>query len=181
MSLEFYFLRSSEQKIVTDMLYYSQHLHTTNKTLQDIPELTIYHEFYGLTPKDFGIYILKDAKIAGAIWSRRLSDYHNSHAFVKNDTPVLNLAVKPEFQHQEIATALVEKYLQEAASMYEMLSISVIKEQIPFFQKFAFEIVEGSEHKSYVGDIDCVIMIKKLQKQSTQEHFTDFSDCKWLD
>ena len=37
-----YFLRSSEQKIVTDMLHYAMRLDEANKTLIDIPKLSIY-------------------------------------------------------------------------------------------------------------------------------------------
>ena len=181
MSLEFYFLRSSEQKIVTDMLYFSQHLAECDTSVEDEEALKIYHEFYGLTPKDFGIYALKDGTIVGAVWSRRLSDYHNSNGFVKNDTPVLNIAIKPAFRGQGIAKALMEQYLQEAAAMYEMITLSTPKESVGFFEKFGFKVLEGSEHKSYVADKESVIMVKTLEKQETKEHFTDFSSCKWMD
>jgi ribosomal protein S18 acetylase RimI-like enzyme len=181
MSLEFYFLRSSEQKIVTDMLYFSQHLDESNTNVNDEEALKIYHEYYGLTPKDFGIYALKNGEITGAIWSRRLSEYHNSNGFVKNDTPVLNIAIKPAFRGQGIAKALMEQYLQEAAAMYEMITLSTPKESVSFFEKFGFEILEGSEHKSYVADKESVIMLKTLEKKEMKEHITDFSSCKWMD
>ncbi len=181
MSLEFYFLRSSEQKIVIDMLYFSQHLDEGNTSVANEEALKIYHEFYGLTPKDFGIYALKEGTIVGAVWSRRLSDYHNSKGFVKNDTPVLNIAIKPAFRGQGIAKALMEQYLQEAAAMYEMITLSTPKESVGFFEKFGFEVLEGSEHKSYVADKESLIMTKTLEKKETKEHFTDFSSCKWMD
>jgi len=181
MSLELYFLRSSEQKIVNDMLCYAHGIDKTLTPLKEFEALKIYHEFYGLTPKDLGIYALKENKIAGAIWSRRLSDYHNSNAFVKNDTPVLHLAIKEEFQNQGIATALLGQYLQEAATLYELVSMSVVKEKVAFFEKFGFEKLDGSSHKSYVTQEESFIMVKKLQKQEKQEGFTDFSTCKWMD
>ena len=181
MSLELYFLRSSEQKIVTDMLYFSQNLQESDKSVKELEALKIYHEFYGLTPKDFGIYVLKDGEIAGAVWSRRLSDYHNSKGFVKNDTPVLNIAIKAAFRGQGVAKALMNQYLQEAAAMYEMITLSTPKESIGFFEKFDFEVVEDSEHLSYVGDKESVIMVKTLEKKEAQEHFTDYSSCKWMD
>ncbi|WP_457745121.1 GNAT family N-acetyltransferase [Sulfurimonas sp.] len=181
MSLELYFLRSSEQKIVTDMLYYSQQLNETNNTLEKFKELKIYSDFYGLTPKDLGLYALKENVIAGAVWSRRLSDYHNSNAFVLNDTPILNIAVKPEFRNQGIATALITQFLQEASTLYELISISAIKQNISFMEKFGFEVVKNSEHKSYVTQEDSLIMTKKLQKIEKQERYDDYSNCKWLD
>ena len=181
MSLELYFLRSSEQKIVTDMLYYAQHLDETDKNLEDIQALKIYYDFYGLTAKDLGVYALKDGAIAGAIWSRRLSEYHNSKAYILDDTPVLNLAIKPAFRGEGIATALINQYLSEASKLYKLLSISVPKENISFLEKFGFEVVNGSEHISYAGDKESLIMRKELQKQEEKESFTDFSSCKWLD
>jgi ribosomal protein S18 acetylase RimI-like enzyme len=181
MSLELYYLRSSEQKIVTDMLYYSQHLDKTDKTVSDFEELKIYHEFYGLTPKDLGFYALKNHLIAGAVWSRRLSDYHNSNAFVFNDTPVLNIAVKPEFRNQGVGTAILTQFLQEAATLYEILTISVLQKNISFLEKFGFEVVANSAHKSYATQEDSLIMRKKLQKKEKQASYDDYSTCKWLD
>ncbi|MEA1956365.1 MAG: hypothetical protein U9N02_07730 [Campylobacterota bacterium] len=60
MNKELYFLRSSEQKIVNDMVKYAHP--------KDIKDASIYTEFYGLTTKDLGLYALVDNKIAGAIW-----------------------------------------------------------------------------------------------------------------
>lgn len=62
-----YFLRSSEQKITTDMLTFAMRLDKLNKTLQDFPELNIYDRYYGLTTKDLGLYALNDNQIAGAV------------------------------------------------------------------------------------------------------------------
>ncbi len=181
MSLEFYFLRSSEQKIVVDMLRYSQGLEASDVKVEDVEALKKYYEFYGLTPKDFGIYALKDGVIAGAIWSRRLSEYHNSKGYLVDDTPVMQITVKPEFRSNGIGRALMEQYLSEAASLYELITISTPKSSVAFLEKFGFEVVAGSEHLSYVGEKPSLIMQRKLQKQESKEHFTDFSACKWMD
>jgi len=182
MSLELYFLRSSEQKVITDMLYFSQNLQESDKSVKELEILKIYHEFYGLTPKDFGIYALKNGEIAGAVWSRRLSDYHKSKGFVKNDTPILNIATKPAFRGQGVAKALMHQYLKEAAAMYEMITLSTPKESIGFFEKFGFKILNDSKHRSYVGDKESVLMVKDIEeKVSKQEYVTDFSSCKWMD
>jgi len=183
MNLELYFLRSSEQKIVSDMLYYAQRVDESDKSLQECSEIHIYDEFYGLTPKDLGVYAMVDAEVAGAIWSRRLSDYHNSKAFIDNNTPVLNIAVKPTFRSKGVATAMMEQFLQEAATLYDALSISVPKraEAISFFEKFGFEIVQNSQHKSYCDEKNSIVMIKKLQRKSKEYLGDEFTDCKWLD
>ena len=48
MNKELYFLRSSEQKIVNDMIKYAHP--------KDSENLSIYSDFYGLTAKDLGVY-----------------------------------------------------------------------------------------------------------------------------
>ena len=183
MNLELYFLRSSEQKIVNDMLYYAQRVDESDKTVSDFSHLSIYNEFYGLTPKDLGLYAMVDAEVAGAVWSRRLSDYHHSNAFVDNDTPVLNIAVKPKFRNQGVATAMMKQFLEEASTLYKSVSVSVVNQQrkIDFFKKFGFETLPNSSHFHYVSQEESLIMMKKLQKKEPQFKGDDFASCKWLD
>ena len=49
MNSTLYFLRSSEQKIATEMLYYATRLDETDKTLDDFPQLRMYDKYYGLS------------------------------------------------------------------------------------------------------------------------------------
>ncbi len=67
-----YFLRSSEQKITTDMLQYSMRLDELAYSTSDFPALDIYEKFYGLSTKDLGLYALVENKISGAVWIRLL-------------------------------------------------------------------------------------------------------------
>ena len=184
MNIEFYFLRSSEQKIVTDMLYYAQKLNTTTLRLEDIPHLEIYHTFYGLTPKDFGLYIMQESVVAGAIWSRRLSDYHNSNAFVDANTPVMQLAIKPEFRNKGLGKQMVQQFLQEASSLYDALSISVADtpEAKKYMEFFGFEVVPNTQHQNYTNTQEHIIMKITLEKKENKPYeMDDFSQCKWLD
>jgi ribosomal protein S18 acetylase RimI-like enzyme len=182
-SLELYFLRSSEQKIVNDMIYYAQRIDENKNKEFNFSHLNIYSDFYGLTPKDLGLYAMKDNKMCGAIWSRRLNLEHKSNGFISENTPVLNIAVKPEFRYQGIARAMMEQFLLEAGSLYETLSVSVLddKNKIDFFKKFGFEIVDGIKTKSYVDDLDSIVMIKKLQKQEIIRPTDGYDAKKWMD
>jgi len=173
MNLALYFLRSTEQKIVTDMLYYAQRIDTTDKKLQDFEQLKIYDEFYGFTKKDLGLYAMKNNVVCGAIWSRKLN----------NTTPVINIAVKPEFRNQNIATIMLEQFLKEASVLYPLLCINVLHDEksINFFKKFGFEIVENSMLKSLVDGKDMLVMKKVLQKQQPTYPTDEYANCKWLD
>ena len=184
MSLELYFLRSSENKIVSDMLLYSQRVDEVNKTVSDFStHLSIYEDFYGLTRKDLGLYAMKDSVVSGAIWTRRLNEDHNSNAFLDEDTPVLNIAVKPEFRNQGIARAMIEQFLQEAGALYSGLSISVVdtKENISFFEKFGFKTADVEGKKSYVDNAAAIIMVKKLEQKDVQRPSDGYDPRRWMD
>jgi ribosomal protein S18 acetylase RimI-like enzyme len=165
---QLYFLRSSEQKIVTDMLKYAY--------VEDTPNLNIYSDFYGLTAKDLGLYALVDNHIAGAIWSRRLNSEHNSTAFVDEKTPVLSMAVLPEFRAKGVGTFMMDQFLQEAGALYEQLSVGVLNNSktIKFYKKFGFEIVDNSEQK-------IITMIKKLEKKEVFRPTDGYDPTKWMD
>ena len=135
MSKELYFLRSSEQKIVNDMVKYAYP--------KDTEELSKYTEFYGLTSKDLGLYALVNNEIAGAIWSRELED---------NNIPIMSVAVVPKYKKQGIGTFMIEQFLQEAGALYEELNIDISHKPkaIKFYEKFGFSLFLNEENKLYL-------------------------------
>jgi ribosomal protein S18 acetylase RimI-like enzyme len=120
MSLELFFLRSSEQHIVNSMKKYAH----TPEVLQE----QNWSDFYGLTSKDLGLYALKDNKIQGAIWSREI-----------DGIATLSLAVLPEFRGMKVATQMMEQFLLEAATLYERVNTPLYPQSEKFFKKFGFE------------------------------------------
>ncbi len=89
------------------MLHYAMRLDDVNKSLSDIPKLAIYNEFYGFTSKDLGLYALVDNQIAGAVWIRRLNADHGSNGYIAEDTPILNIAVRPEFRGKGMGSQVI--------------------------------------------------------------------------
>ena len=158
MNKELYFLRSSEGKIVSDM---AKHAY------QNVDEdLSIYTKFYGLTTKDLGLYTLVDNKIAGAIWSRELNN--------NRETPVLSVAILPEFKGKGIGSFMMEQFLQEAGAVYEQISIDITHKPkaIKFYEKFGFEKTEDSDN---------LIMIKKLEKKEVFRPTDGYDPTRWMD
>lgn len=143
-----YFLRSSEQHILKQLLSVS-----LDKT-QDI-------EFFGLTSKDLGLYVLINNQLAGATWIRK-KDF--------NELPILNIAVKQEFQNQGIATLMLTQLFHEAASIFEKIEVLQNDEKniTNFLLKFDFLK-------------DTFSMIKTLEKKETKDLYDDYSDCKWME
>ncbi|MEA3229054.1 MAG: GNAT family N-acetyltransferase [Campylobacterota bacterium] len=183
MSIELYFLRSSEQKIVTDMVYYSQRVDETDKRVSDFENLNIYSDFYGLTAKDLGLYAMKEHQMCGAIWTRRLNIEHNSNGFLDEDTPVLNIAVKPEFRNSGIATTMIDQFLIEAGALYSAISVNVSNKQesITFFKKFGFEVVADEKRETYAQNEDALIMVKKLDKKEIVRPTDGYDPTRWMD
>ncbi len=122
MNKELYFLRSSEQKIVNDMI---KHAYP-----KDMDNLNIYTDFFGLTTKDLGLYALVENKIAGAIWSREI-----------DCVPALSVAIIPEFRGKNIGSFMMEQFLQEAATLFERIDIDISHKprSIKFYEKFGFK------------------------------------------
>jgi ribosomal protein S18 acetylase RimI-like enzyme len=120
MSLELYFLRSSEAKIVQDMVKYA---HKENHE--------IFTKHYGLNSKDLGLYALTNNTIAGAIWSREI-----------DGKTLLCLAVLPEKRLQGVAKAMMEQYLLEAAVLYDEVFALYHADTFGFYEKFGFKLEE---------------------------------------
>ncbi|MEN8302918.1 MAG: GNAT family N-acetyltransferase [Campylobacterota bacterium] len=155
MSRELYFLRSSEQKIVVDMFKYA---HPNGSE-----ELAKYTEFYGFTNKDLGLYALVDNEIAGAIWSRRLNP---------DEPPRLSVAILPKFKKQGVGIFMMEQFLQEAAALYEELSIDISAKPkaMKFYEKFGF-----------IKQNDSLLLTKKLQKREIVRPTDGYDPTHWMD
>lgn len=162
MSKELYFLRSSEEKIVLGMLKYAHPKETQN--------LNIYSDFYGLTPKDLGLYALVNNEIAGAIWSRQLQKKDCAEGFVDENTPVLSMAVIPKFRNVGIGSFMMAQFLQEAAALHSQISVSVDPQTRKFYEKFGFVASENNH-----------IFIKKLQIKAIQRPTDGYDPTRWMD
>ncbi len=178
-----YFLRSSEQKITTDMLHYAMHLDEIDKRVQDFPKLNIFDRYYGLSSKDLGLYALSEHTIAGAVWIRLLKAEDGANGFVDAMTPVLNIAVKPEFRTKGIGSAMLEQLLLEAGAVFEQISLSVVKNSkaVEFFKKFGFEKLMASDTKSPIDDSEVFTMIKKLVQKEVVRPTDGYDPQRWMD
>jgi ribosomal protein S18 acetylase RimI-like enzyme len=147
-----YFLRSSESKIVKDMTKYA-HKKSDN--------LNIYYDFYGLTAKDLGLYALVDGIIAGAIWSRKFD----------GETPILSLAVLPEFRAKGLATAMMEQFLVEAGAVSQEMQVQTYADEraVNFYEKFDFiKLSKG-------------VMSKTFERQEIVRPTDGYDPRRWMD
>jgi len=175
-----YFLRSSEQYIVNNMLQFAYRVDESSKTVDEIKELKIYTQHYGFTTKDLGLYALDKHTIAGGIWIRLLNKDSGANGFVDEDTPILSIGVKPEFRAKGIGSAMMEQLLLEAGVLYKQISVSVIEDSVSFFEKFGFKKVSDSTEISPIDAKLTVTMVKKLEDILVRP--TDgYDPNKWMD
>ncbi len=179
-----YFLRSSEQKITTDMLAFAMRLDELDKGLENFPELSIYSKFYGLSSKDLGLYALDEhSAIIGAVWIRQLRAEDGANGFIDANTPILTIAVKPEFRAKGVGSAMLEQLLLEAGAVFDAISLSVVKDSkaVRFYEKFGFEKVEASDATSPVDGSEVFSMIKKLVKKEVLRPSDGYDPRRWMD
>lgn len=178
-----YFLRSSEQNIVTDMLHFSARLDEAKESIENFAAFEIYSKDYGLTSKDLGLYTLVENKIAGAAWIREIKKEHNSNAYVDEKTPVLNVAVRPEFRGMGIGSAMLEQLFLEAGSLYKQISISVLNQErtLDYFKRLGFIVLENSNKKSPLDAAEVVTMIKTLSDKTIERPSDGYDPRRWMD
>jgi ribosomal protein S18 acetylase RimI-like enzyme len=179
-----YFLRSSEQKIVTDMLHYAMRLDTVNKMLSEIPKLAIYEEFYGFTSKDLGLYALIDNRLVGAVWIRRLNADHGSNGYIDDNTPILSIAVIPEFRGVGIGSIMMDQLFIEAGALYDYISVGVLSDSpvLHFYERHGFTFYDnGFEEKSFVDGSNLITLRKKLNKAEIKRPTDGYDPRRWMD
>ena len=148
-----YFLRSSEAKIVTDMLQYAH---------PELDDAKVYSEFYGLTNKDLGLYALVEHKIAGAIWSR-----------IIDNVPLISLGILPEFEDTDLNDAMMQQFLVEAAALYETMLIHTYTDskRIEFLKKHDFQHCNDAKEMMQIS----------LEKKEIIRPTDGYDARKWMD
>lgn len=158
MEQELYFLRSSEQYLAKELLYYALHLDESNATVEEYPSLEQYQREYGSYSGDIGVYMIVDKKVAGGAWVRMLA---NGFGHIDHDTPELLIGVKPEYRNKGIGTAIMQQLFIEVSKIFSQMSLSVREGDpaIGLFERLGFTKVEGSEHENSKGSLS-VKMLK---------------------
>jgi len=178
-----YFLRSSEQKITTDILHFAYRLDDADKKLENVPELNIYSDNYGLTNRDIGLYALVDHKIAGALWLRLLTKDDNPNAYVNDTTAILTIGVKPEFRGEGIGAEMLKQLFLEAGTLFEQISISLLNHEktVNYFKRFGFKEVKNSKGRSPVDGAEVLTMVKRLSNEEVIRPSDGYNPQKWMD
>lgn len=165
------------------MLHYAMRLDESDKTLSDIPSLAVYEQFYGFTTKDLGLYALVEHQIAGAVWIRRLNADHGANGYIDDTTPIMTIAVLPEFRGSGIGSAMMEQLFSEAGALHEQISVSVVRDSraVDFYLRHGFETFEAHGGESPVDGAAVITMVKKLARKPIIRPTDGYDPRRWLD
>ena len=150
MEQELYFLRSSEQYLAKELLFYAAGLNETDDSLDNHPYLEQYERNFGSYSGDIGVYMIVDKKVAGGAWVRVLA---NGLGHIDHDTPELAFAVKPEYRNQGIGTSIMNQLFIEVSKVFAQMSLSVRDDNpvISLYERLGFIKVDGSDHVDIAG------------------------------
>jgi len=170
MSPALYFLRSSEQRIATNILKVAARLEEDGLTLEEVPHLRIYDEAYGRSESDIGLYAMIGPDVAGGAWVRLFSEEKPGYGFVDANTPELVLGVKAPFRNQGIATMLMQQLFIEVARSYAQMSLCVCTTNpvIALYERLGFTKVKGSQSYNKKNNTTVITMLKVFEKTTPE-------------
>ncbi len=174
MQIELYFLRSSEQNIAKDILYYAARLDESKQSLEEYPKLAQYTRNYGHYNGDIGVYAIVDNVVAGAAWVRVLAD---GFGHVDLNTPELVFGVKPDLRNKKIGSQVLEQLFSEVSKVFSQMSLSVREDNpvVKMYERYGFVKVEGSEHKNPAGTYSFTMLkvfgdeVSKVEEEKSLE------------
>ncbi|MDQ1298335.1 MAG: hypothetical protein QG558_874 [Campylobacterota bacterium] len=169
MNTTLFFLRSSEQKIAFNVLPYV--------FAYEIPLVNPYTYDYGFKNTDVGIYTLTNNEISGAAWIRLYKETDKISGYVDDVTPLLIIGVLPDVRNMGIGSLIMEQLLQEAAVLYEQISVSIVlnSREVKFYERLGFVPLIDS------GQKDVFTMIKKLEKKAIIRPTDGYDPHRWMD
>lgn len=171
MNTTLFFLRSSEQKIAYNLLPFALGLDV------NLPILNVYTNDYGFKSSDVGIYSQTNNAVSAVAWIRLYKEADIVCGYVDDITPVLIVGVIPDVRGMGIGSLVMEQLLQEAAAVYNQISVSVASKSraINFYERLGFVPLVGSEK------IDIFTMVKKLEKKAITRPTDGYDPRRWMD
>ena len=123
-----------------------------------------------------------DNTLVGTAWIRRLNSDHGSFAYINDTTPVLNIAVLPEFRRQGIGSMMLEQLCIEASALYSAISVNASTPiSKAFLEKHRFCVVAGSNAISPIDGSESITMLRVLEEQEIKRPTDGYDPRKWMD
>ncbi len=141
---------SSDEAFLREMFYQALHVEGQEPYPREVlerPHIAKYLRDWGRA-KDLGfVAVDSNWQPFGAVWCRLLSGKEKGFAHINDETPELGIAVSHEHRGEGVGTALLERLLKAAETLYPAIVLSVSPENraIELYKRLGFETVDVRE------------------------------------
>ena len=138
-------LRDDETELLKNFLYEAIYIpdgiQPPERSIIELPELSIYYEDFGNSPADNCLVAEEDGKVVGAVWTRIMNDYGH----VDDETPSFAISLYKEYRGKGFGTEMMRRMLGLLKEQgYKKASLAVQKANyaVRMYKKVGFEIID---------------------------------------
>ena len=143
-------LRDDETELLKDFLYEAIYIpdgiQPPERSIIELPELSIYYEDFGNSPADNCLVAEEDGKVVGAVWTRIMNDYGH----VDDETPSFAISLYKEYRGKGFGTEMMRRMLGLLKEQgYKKASLAVQKANyaVRMYEKVGFKIIDKNDEE----------------------------------
>ena len=143
-------LRDDETELLKNFLYEAIYIpdgiQPPERSIIELPELSIYYEDFGNSPADNCLVAEEDGKVVGAVWTRIMKDYGH----VDDETPSFAISLYKEYRGKGFGTEMMRRMLGLLKEQgYKKASLAVQKANyaVRMYEKVGFEIIDENDEE----------------------------------
>ena len=143
-------LRDDETELLKNFLYEAIYIpdgiQPPERSIIELPELSIYYEDFGNSPADNCLVAEEDGKVVGAVWTRIMKDYGH----VDDETPSFAISLYKEYRGKGFGTEMMQRMLGLLKEQgYKKASLAVQKANyaVRMYEKVGFKIIDENDEE----------------------------------
>ena len=143
-------LRDDETELLKNFLYEAIYIpdgiQPPERSIIELPELSIYYEDFGNSPADNCLVAEEDGKVVGAVWTRIMNDYGH----VDDETPSFAISLYKEYRGKCFGTEMMRRMLDLLREQgYKKASLAVQKANyaVRMYEKVGFKIIDENDEE----------------------------------
>ena len=143
-------LRDDETELLKNFLYEAIYIpegrQPPERSIIELPELSIYYEDFGNSPADNCLVAEEDGKVVGAVWTRIMNDYGH----VDDETPSFAISLYKEYRGKGFGTEMMRRMLGLLKEQgYKKASLAVQKANyaVRMYEKVGFKIIDKNDEE----------------------------------
>ena len=129
-----------------EAIYIPDGIQPPERSIIELPELSIYYEDFGNSPADNCLVAEEDGKVVGAVWTRIMNDYGH----VDDETPSFAISLYKEYRGKGFGTEMMRRMLGLLKEQgYKKASLAVQKANyaVRMYEKVGFKIIDENDEE----------------------------------